>query len=137
MTDDEIDPPDDEFDGAGQDADQETVDAANPARLRDRRKREVIEKENSDNFWRRVLSDPVGRKEVWKLLQAGHAFEERFACGPNGFPQTEATWFQAGEQAFVLRIYQSLLVLDRDAIALMHDEYDHRFGRRKPKRAGT
>ena len=39
--------------------------------------------------------DPRGRQEMWGLLQAAHAFEERFACGPNGFPQVEATWFHA------------------------------------------
>ncbi len=137
MTDDEDIAPDDDFDD-GQDAEQETVDAANPARLRDRRRRADIEQENAERFWRAVLSDPTGRRELWKIIQAGHAFEERFACGPNGFPQPEATWFQAGEQAFALRLYQGWLALDPEAVILMHREHDHRFKPKKqPKKAGN
>jgi hypothetical protein len=83
-------------------------------------------------FWKSVFADPVGRREIWGLLAQAHPFEERFACGPNGFPQTEATWFHAGEQALGLRIFQSLSIIDREGVFKMLDEYDPRFASAKP-----
>jgi hypothetical protein len=94
ITDDEL-LPDDEPAPPPQD------NAGSGRELRRKRTRSRAELKESEEFWQRVFADPVGRREVWRLLQAGHCFEERFACGPNGFPQTEATWFHAGEQAFV------------------------------------
>lgn len=117
-------------------SDQPTVDAASPQTLRGEKAR--IRKENAEStvFWSRVvLSDPVGRREVWRLLQDAHTFETRFACGPNGFPQGDATWFHAGEQDFGLRLYQKLLALDPVLVMTMHKENDPRFMPPRPKRA--
>ena len=106
-----------------------TVDPHAQKRIRDVRKRDAAE---VTAFWRSALAHPVGRREIWRLLSELHTFEEKFACGPNGFPQPEATWFHAGEQAFGLRLYHSLILYDRAAVFLMHDEHDPRFA--KPKR---
>jgi hypothetical protein len=122
ITDDEL-LPDDEPAPPPQD------NAGSGRELRRKRTRSRAELKESEEFWQRVFADPVGRREGWRLLQAGHCFEERFACGPNGFPQTEATWFHAGEQAFVMRLYQTLMLRDRAGVFVMHDEHDARFSR--------
>lgn len=83
------------------------------------------------DWWRAALATETGRRELWGILADCHAFEERFACGPNGFPQAEATWFEAGKQSFGLRLYQSWLRIDRDAVSLMLDENDPRFVKKK------
>lgn len=89
----------------------------------------------SREFWKRVFADPVGQREMWGILQACHAFETKFACGPNGFPQPEATWYARGEQDFGQRLYQSWLLLDRDGVLRMQDEHDPRFKKPKAGRA--
>lgn len=126
--------PDDEDDAPPNAAEpeQETPNAADPEqqkRIRRRDKRELAE---GDEFWGAVLAAPVGRREIWRLLTSLHTFEDRFAVGPNGFPQTEATWFQAGEKASGMRLYLSLLRIDHAAVHLMHTEHDSRFGGGKP-----
>lgn len=90
-------------------------------------------------FWKAAFAHPVGRRELWGILQAAHAFEERFACGPNGFPQPEATWFHAGEQAVGQRLFMSWQALDPHGVFLMQIEHDPRFAKPKPpkpKRGG-
>lgn len=102
-------------------------DAAANRRIRDRARREAKER---TAFWRAVLADKVGRREVWNMIagsQWGHAFNTAFACGPNGFPQPEATWFAAGAQDLALRLYHDLLRLDVRGIEVMHREHDPRF----------
>ncbi len=56
---------------------------------------------------------------MWGIISSGHAFDERFAAGPNGFPSSEATWCEAGEQRLAFRIYLSWLRLVPDGVALM------------------
>ena len=106
-----------------------TVDPNANNKIRDRQKREADE---AKRFWSAMLAHPVGRREIWRLLRDCHTFEERFACGPNGFPQPEATWFEAGQQAFGQRLFQSLILMDREATFHMMDEHDPRFA--QPKR---
>lgn len=84
-------------------------------------------------FWKQALSNEVGRAELWGILQDCHAFETRFACGPNGFPQPEATWFEAGKQDVGQRLFFTLTKHDRAGAFLMLDEHDPRFA--KPKRS--
>jgi len=75
-------------------------------------------------FWRAVFATAIGRREMWGILQAGHAFEERFACGPNGFPQEAATWCEAGEQRLAFRLYRSWLRFEPEGVQLMMREND-------------
>jgi hypothetical protein len=106
---------------------QATADLGNPRAVRRRANALEIERREAETFWRNVFATPVGRREMWAILEQGHAFEERFSCGPNGFPQPEATWAEAGRQAFALRLYHSWCKVARDGVLTMHDEHDQRF----------
>jgi len=114
---------------------QPTVDAANPSMVRGRKKKAELERLQGEEFWKRVLSDPIGRREVWNLLQTCHTFEVKFGVGPNGFPNAEASFFHQGEQAIGQRFYQSLSIIDRAAVFKMHDEHDPRYARPVPQRS--
>lgn len=127
-TDDEL-----EAGAEGQDGDQPPAndDAASPKQLRNKERRLAREARETQEFWSSVFATPVGRREMWKLLTSAHTFDERFACGPNGFPQPEATWFQAGEQSFGQRVYRTWARDHRVEVLLMHDENDPAFVKAK------
>jgi hypothetical protein len=110
-------------------SEQETVSADSPETERRRKTRIRREFEEAVGFWTDALKTQIGRREIWKLLQSAHTFEDRFACGPNGFPQVEATWFQAGEKAFGQRLWLSLQRYDLAGVLQMHSEHDDRLGK--------
>lgn len=110
-------------------AEQETVSADSPETERKRKSRIKREFDEAVQFWSDCLKSQIGRRELWKLLQSAHTFEDRFACGPNGFPQVEATWFQAGEKAFGQRLWLTLQKYDLAGIMLMHSEHDDRLAK--------
>ncbi len=111
-------------------SEQPTVDAGSPAAVKKRQTKLQIQQREEDRFWQGAFSDPVGRRCLWKFLQEGHPFETRFACGPNGFPQEQATWFHAGEQDLALRIYQAWLAKHPIEVMAMHTENDPRFSKK-------
>lgn len=116
---------------------QTTVDVGSPSSVRKRMADAERIKFEDDHLWRSILSSPVGRRIMWGLIAVDlHTFNVSFACGPNGFPQPESTWFQAGEQAFGLKLYHKLMAIDRDGIATMHEEHDVRFAKPEPKKRG-
>lgn len=101
--------------------------AADAKQVKRKTDRVKLEKRKIDEFWKSVFASPIGRSEMWAILTAGHCFEERFACGPNGFPHGEATWFAAGEQALAQRLYDSWQIKDHAGVYLMRCENDPRF----------
>jgi hypothetical protein len=106
-------------------------------RVYERKVRKIArQRKEGEEFWRKVLDSEIGRREVWNLLSDAHAFDTRFACGPNGFPQPEHTWFLAGGQDFGQRLYQKLLVIDLANVTTMHIEHDPRFVKPKPRDGG-
>ena len=124
MIEDEDLPEDQPLSGEALPTDKGLASAVDPATIKragDQAKREAAE---AEEFWAGVFRSAVGRREMWRLLQVTHAFEERFACGPNGFPQVEATWFHAGEQAVGQRLYQTWLRRDPLSVSAMHAEND-------------
>ena len=102
-------------------------DAGDPAAVRRRAKRLRYDKQESADVWRGIFSTVAGRREMWSILQACHFTETKFSCGPNGFPQTEATWYALGEQSVGQRLFTSWLIMDRDGVLKMLDEHDPRF----------
>lgn len=108
--------------------------AADESALAAQRSRNRSYARQREAFWRGVLADPVGRREIWNILGfEAHGFEVKLACGPNGFPQSEATWMALGEQLLGQRIYQTLQTLDFEGAFLMLSEHDPRF--KKPAKA--
>jgi len=107
---------------------------ASPNAYRKRLSRVEREEQERAAFWQSVMADPVGRRIIWQFLTLDcHAFETRFAVGPNGFPQSESTWFEAGRQEVGQRLYKSLLKRCRDSVFVMHDENDPDFAKPKNK----
>ncbi len=93
-----------------------------------RRKQRAAERRDMDRavFWKGLLSDSVGRQELWRVLSDAHFDEEKFGAGPNGFPDPLNAWFHAGEQAFGYRLFLTLLRADRNGVVQMLEEHDHR-----------
>ena len=107
------------------------VDAADPVVHRQRLTKAALHHREVERFWQRVFDDPIGRSEMWDLLQQAGTFDDRFGVGPNGFPQPEASWFHMGARSLGLRLYQSWTALARGGVMLMQDEHDPRFARPK------
>ncbi len=106
------------------------ADTADEKSLADQAARKRSYSKQREAFWRGVLADPVGRQELWAWIGSGegaHAFETKFACGPNGFPQTEATFAALGEQMLGQRLFQTLQQIDFEGTFLMLSEHDPRF----------
>ena len=109
------------------------VDPGKNVRIRNKAKREQAE---AVAFWSAVFADRMGRLEMWKILEAssnGGWRSTPFALGPTGFPQPEATWYNAGEREFALRLYHSWLRMVPEGVLLMLRENDDRFIEPKPK----
>lgn len=124
----------DDDDPAAQSGADEAPSAADEAGLAQARQRKLSYAKQREAFWRGVLADPVGRAEIWAILGfEAHGFEVKLACGPNGFPQPEATWMALGEQMLGQRIYQTLQTIDFEGAFLMLSEHDSRF--KKPAKA--
>ena len=116
----------DTFDGPPL-ADPVIDDAGDPVAVQRRVKKLRYDKQEAREFWKEIFASPVGRREMWNMLQSCHVNETKFSCGPNGFPQPEATWFSLGEQSIGRRLFDSWLIMDRDGVLKMLDEYDPRF----------
>ena len=80
-------------------------------------------------FWKNCLGSVIGRRVLFSLLDATHWSEVKFACGPNGFPQQEATWFHAGEQSIGERLWLSWFRIDPDNAMVMLRENDPRLAK--------
>ena len=114
-------------------SEQPTEDAASLQTIRGKRQKLLQSNAEIIIFWRSLLSAPIGRKVLWDFLNAQcHIFEDRFACGPSGFPDQQATWFHAGEKSVGMRLYRTLLRTDLDGVREMHREYDPAFQDPKP-----
>lgn len=102
-------------------------DAGDPKAVGKRKADLKLRDEEGRRFWNAVFASRVGRREIYGLLRSCSAFDQRFACGPNGFPQPEATWFQAGESEWGRRMREQWCVERPAEFALMLRENDPRF----------
>jgi hypothetical protein len=125
MTDDD----DDIDEGAPPPIEPEPGEAASPKRIRRKKLTAEILDRESTRFWRGVMADPIGRREIWNLLRVASCFEERHAAGPTGFPDPEATSYYRGQRDFALNWYFRLQQLARESVFVMHDEHDPRFAK--------
>jgi hypothetical protein len=111
------------------------VNAADPESLKRVRRRKLSEAEKVRDWWRQALSTATGRAVIWGLLNETGLFATTFACGPNGFPQPDATWHALGAKSVGERLYRTLMIHDRDALFRMHDEHDPAFAQPKKRRS--
>lgn len=112
----------------GDDQDQRNVvDAATPEGVAKQRKATRRVKTEAEEFWGGALSTEAGRRQIFEHITSGGAFTTPFAVSPSGFPQPEATWFTAGQRAFVEQFFHRLMVHDFDGVKLMLLENDERF----------
>lgn len=109
--------------------------ASDPAQIKRKTRRKKLAEEDGLAFWKGVLSNPVGRREMWKILKDCQAFSTVFGVGPNGFPSPEGSWFKQGQQAFGLGLYHKWLFNFPEHVYLMHAENDDRFARAGSKQS--
>ena len=124
----------DEGDDLPPTAESGAVNVADPKSTRRAKRRVDREEDERREFWSGVFASAIGRREMWGILQSGHAFDEKFANGPSGFPSPEATWCEAGEQRLAFRIYLSWLRLAPDGVGLMLTENHPALAPIKPNR---
>lgn len=133
-----INPIDDESlsddDEAPAPTEQPTVSATSVGEVRRRERKKKREAREAEEFWRAVFASPVGRREVWKILEAAGTFEVRFAASPGGFPDPNATWFHFGQRELGQRLYLGWQHRLPDEVRAMHLENDWRFSD-KPRKA--
>ena len=109
--------------------------ASDTAQLKRKRRRNKLNDDDAQAFWKSVLSTQVGRREMWRILKDSHAFRVKFGVGPNGFPSPEGSWFAMGEQAFGLGLYHKWLFRFPELVYLMHAENDDRFAQAGSKQS--
>lgn len=107
--------------------DQDAVDAGTKRGTRKQRERKRTNADIEAGFWREVLKSEDGRAVIWRHLNRAGTFATPFAVGPNGFPQSEATWFKAGQQALGLELYQNLMRIDYLGVHAMLQQCDPAF----------
>lgn len=127
--------PDDEpLDDASPTVGPGTVNVADPTSTKRGRRRARREEDRRTHFWQTVFSDPLGRREMWTLLNEGGAFEQRFGHTPNGMPVPEETQRQEGEHRLAFKFYLWWLGMAPEGVALMLSENHPALVGQKPQR---
>jgi hypothetical protein len=134
----------DEFDPDDQqDEELATINLGDPVLVKSRRDRHKRDTEEEELFWRSALGLRVGRRALYRLLTHAHTFETRFAATPTtsvgggGFPDPNATWFQAGIQDYGQFLLLMWMKIDFQNVHLMLEENDPRFAKPRVKKPPT
>lgn len=98
--------------------------ASNEQDVKDQEDKTKIEAREAAQFWRAALADPVGRREIYKVLNLSEAFSAPFAAVGVGFPDPHATFFRAGQISIGQRFYQMLAIVARDELFKLQDDYN-------------
>ncbi len=109
--------------------------AADPKRLKKQARKAELDAREAEDFWRTVFGSAVGRREMWRILQASGYTEARFGAGPNGFPDPYATFFRAGVQSVSAHLVDQWTIRDFDGVRMMRIEHDPRFPKPTPEKA--
>ena|ERR1700691_5356500 len=104
----------------------ENDNAADPKSVRKKALRKKDRDRIRKEWWAAALASDAGRAEIWSLLVRAGTFDNPFQCGPNGFPQSDATFFALGAKSWGQTLYHALIRLDPAAVVLMHAENDSR-----------
>lgn len=100
--------------------------AADPKSIRKKKLRIKDRARRKQEWWRTQLQSEDGRRELWVLLVSTGCFDSPFMCGPNGFPQPDATMLALGAAKWGLTLYHALIRFDPASVVLMHAENDKR-----------
>lgn len=119
-----------EFDDVG--PTDETASAVDPQANTRRKQRKKLAEDNAGDFWRRVMADPTGRAEMFKLMQSCGLFQNRHAVTPTGFPNPDETWFYLGQKSIGEILRETLELADRVSVFKMFDENHPRFMKPAP-----
>lgn len=111
--------------------DERQDSAVDPARLKRKKQVKLNEEQQAEVFWGRVFADPIGRREMWRLLAKLHPFNVQIGTTPSYFPDERKTWMELAVQLAGQHIYQEWFARFPDEISLMLCENDQRF--QKPK----
>ena len=103
-----------------------TENIADPVRNRRRKVERGFQERERLEFWQSIMSTKIGRREMWDLLENGHAFQTQFAVTPAGFPDANAAWFHAGEQAYAYRLFLTMMKNDPANTQVMLQEFEAR-----------
>jgi hypothetical protein len=108
-----------------------TYNSASAADVAKMRNDKTLRERGVRDFYQSVFSTEVGRLAMWDILAAAHAFETVFTAGL-GFPNEQATWFEAGKQSLGHGLFLSWMKYDPDGVMLMLQENDARLKSDEP-----
>ena len=97
-----------------------------PDQRRRRRKKES-EAEKGARFWREIFETEIGRREMWAILAAVKWESDDFTVTAVGFPDPNATWFNAGRHSYARHLFMSWLRVAPEGVMKMLSEHDPRF----------
>lgn len=124
------DPDDPETDGEPR---PEMPSAVDRRSLEKRKAKARRNEREAEEFWTRILDDPIGRRELWDFLD-GRLFGINAAFAtPTGMPHEQAAWFNAGRVAAAERQFRVLARLAPEGAFLMLREYDAGISRPKQR----
>jgi hypothetical protein len=127
------DPPDDDIPRADED-NPETVSAVDPVQQSRKRRKAESEQDKAARFWKVVFGDGVGRRAMWEILESVGWRNSPFTATAVGFPDPNATWFNAGRHAYAQHLFMTWLKQSPDGVMQMLAEHDPRFFVPKGKR---
>lgn len=121
-----------------QDPEDRIANAAEPEAISLQGQRSKRESERTAEFWQGLLATKDGRAELWKIFNEAGVFRPPFVS-TNGFPDANATFFQAGKYAFAQSLFHRCLASDLAATRAMLIEHDPAFAHLAPelKRRGA
>jgi len=112
----------------------DTVSAVNPGQQAQRRRKAESIQERAARFWRAVFDDETGRRAMWEILESVHWTKDPFTATAVGFPDVNATWFNAGRHSYARHLFMTWLRMAPEGVMQMLAEHDPRFETAKPKR---
>lgn len=99
--------------------------AATPGGVDDQETLQRTAAREEQMFWRAVLSDPVGKRVMLKLLQRSSAFEKSpFAADLSGQQNDRLSDYKLGQMSIGHMLYQWLAITARDELFKLQDEYN-------------
>jgi hypothetical protein len=101
------------------------ADAATEEGIDDQEAKERTAAREEQIFWRTMLSDPVGKRVMMKLLQRTAAFEKSpFAADFAGQQNDRLSDYKLGQMSIGHLIYQWMAICARDELFKLQDEYN-------------